>query len=78
MAVEEAWCDICYMSYVNREARRLLASSDSKVIVEGRRALAWIADVGAANQAPDTIRLDAIAWIERLRAIEPLAAGKER
>ncbi len=77
MAVEEAWCDICYMSYVNREARRLLASSDSKVVVEGRRALAWIADVGAANQTPDTIRLDAIAWIERLRAIEPLAAGKE-
>ena len=69
MAVEEAWCDICYMSYVNREARRLLASSDSKVIVEGRRALAWIADVGAANQAPDTVRLDAIAWIERLRLL---------
>ncbi len=69
MAVEEAWYDICYMSYVNREARRLLASSDSKVIVEGRRALAWIADVGAANQAPDTVRLDAIAWIERLRLL---------
>ena len=69
MAVEEAWCDICYMSYVNREARRLLASSDSKVMVEGRRALAWIADVGAANQAPDTVRLDAIAWIERLRLL---------
>ncbi len=69
LAVEEAWCDICYMSQVNREAKRLLASSDSKVVVEGRRALAWIADVGADSHAPDTVRLDAIAWIERLRLI---------
>ncbi len=78
LAVEEAWWDVCYLSQVNREAKSLLASPDSKVVVEGRRALAWLADVDDKPQAPDTVRLDAMAWIERLRAIGNLAAGKER
>ena len=78
LAIEEAWWDVCYLSQVNREAKRLLASSDSKVVVEGRRALAWLADINDKPHAPDTVRLDAIAWIERLHAVGNLAAGKER
>ena len=76
VALEEAWYDVCYLSEVNRRARDLLSSSDSKAVTEGRRALAWLADVAAAPSAPDTMRLDAIAWIERLRLV--LAGGNAR
>ncbi len=69
VALEEAWHDVCYLSEVNHRARALLASKDSKTVTEGRRALAWLADVAAAQNAPDTVRLDAIAWIERLRML---------
>ncbi len=69
VALEEACLDIRYPSLLNREARRLLNASDSRLVVEGRRALAWLADIDAGVSAPDTIRLDAIAWLERLHAL---------
>ena len=69
LALEEAWFDVCYLSLLNREARRLLDASDSRLVIEGRRVLAWFADINAATAAPDTVRLDAIAWLERLHAL---------
>ena len=69
MALEEACQDVRYLSLLNREARRLLNASDSRLVVEGRRVLAWFADIDAGVSAPDTIRLDAIAWLERLHAL---------
>ncbi len=69
VALEEACQDVRYLSLLNREARRLLNASDSRLVVEGRRVLAWFADIDAGVSAPDTIRLDAIAWLERLHAL---------
>jgi hypothetical protein len=69
VALEEACQDVRYLSLLNREARRLLNASDSRLVVEGRRALAWLADIDAGVSAPDTIRLDAIAWLERLHTL---------
>ncbi len=69
VALEEACQDVRYLSLLNREARRLLNASDSRLVVEGRRVLAWFADIDAGVSAPDTIRLDAIAWLERLHTL---------
>ena len=54
---------------LNERARELLSNADTRLAVEGRRALAWLADIDASPSAPATVRLDAIAWLERLRAI---------
>ena len=69
VALEEACQDVRYLSLLNRDARRLLNAPDSRLVVEGRRVLAWFADIDAGISAPDTIRLDAIAWLERLHAL---------
>ena len=69
VALEEAWFDVCYLSALNERARELLSNADTRLAVEGRRALAWLADIDASPSAPATVRLDAIAWLERLRAI---------
>lgn len=70
LALEAAYYDVCYLSLVEQEANALLDSPDIKTAVEGRRALAWLADIAPAADAPATVRLDAIAWLERLRMIK--------
>ena len=78
VALEEAWFDVCYLSALNERARELLSNADTRLAVEGRRALAWLADIDASPSAPATVRLDAIAWLERLRAIlTPSKPNKE-
>ena len=63
---------------LNERARELLSNADTRLAVEGRRALAWLADIDASPSAPATVRLDAIAWLERLRAIlTPSKPNKE-
>ncbi len=69
VALEEAWFDVCYLSAVNQRALELAANADKKLAVEGRRALAWLADVDNSSSAPATVRLDAIAWLERFRLL---------
>ena len=66
-ALREAATDVAYLSHLQTLARGLLASDDHTLVVEGRRALAWTEDISTTAPAPDTVRLDAIAWIERLR-----------
>ena len=58
---------------LNERARELLSNADTRLAVEGRRALAWLADIDASPSAPATVRLDAIAWLERLRAKRQIA-----
>ena len=65
-ALREAAADVAYLSYLDTLARRLLASDDHTLVAEGRRALAWTEDISTPRPALDTVRLDAIAWIERL------------
>ena len=60
---------------LNERARELLSNADTRLAVEGRRALAWLADIDASPSAPATVRLDAIAWLERLRALHSPAAS---
>ena len=66
-ALRAAADDVAYLSYLQTLARDLLASDDHTLVAEGRRALAWTEDISTTDPAPDTVRLDAIAWIERLR-----------
>ena len=66
-ALRAAATDVAYLSYLRSLAQGLLATDDHTLVVEGRRALAWTEDISTTHPAPDTVRLDAIAWIERLR-----------
>lgn len=75
LALEDAYYDVCYLSLVEQAATALLDSTDLKTAVEGRRALAWLADIAPASDAPATVRLDAIAWLERLRMVKTQPPG---
>jgi hypothetical protein len=66
-ALRAAAADVAYLSYLQTLAQELLASDDHTLVAEGRRALAWTEDISTTDPVPDTVRLDAIAWIERLR-----------
>ncbi|NLN00978.1 MAG: hypothetical protein GX174_03600 [Lentisphaerae bacterium] len=70
-ALRAAATDVAYLSYLHTLAQGLLAADDHTIVVEGRRALAWTEDISKSSPAPDTVRLDAIAWIERLRQFAP-------
>lgn len=73
-ALRQAYGDVCLLSLVNELARKLLESEDHLKVVEGRRALAWLTDAQRDTSAPETTRLDAIAWADRLLKISEMEA----
>ena len=48
---------------------RYLAHVDIKIGIEGRKALSWVEWIRPKTDEPDTVRLDALAWIDRLATI---------
>jgi hypothetical protein len=76
-AIREAIDDVRYFTLLNESIARCRASSTPLVVIEGRRAALWLhrAEVGRANL--DTLRLDAIAWILKLRAALAIEDGKD-
>ena len=71
--VEDGLLDARYLSSVLRladEARRLAAKTGNhKLAIDGRRASQWVDMLDPRGSSPDTMRLDAIAWIVRLEAL---------
>ncbi len=73
LAVDAALTDVAYLSYLNTLARGLYDRyyndpPNTRKAVEGRRAMAFLADIHSREIIPATLRLETIAWIERLLA----------
>ncbi len=69
--VRDAIVDARCLSAVNRLAcdARYLADKDNKIAIEGRKAMSWLAWLRPKLESTDTIRLECLAWIDRLDAI---------
>ena len=69
--VRDAVVDARCLSAVTRLAieARYLAHVDNKIGIEGRKALSWVEWIRPKTDEPDTVRLDALAWIDRLSTI---------
>ncbi len=69
--VREAVLDARYLSAVTHLARdaRYAASIDNKIGIEGRKALSWVEWLRPKFEDADTVRLESIAWIDRLDTI---------
>ncbi len=69
--VRDAVVDARCLSAVTRLATeaRYLAHVDTKIAIEGRKALSWVEWIKPKTDEPDTMRLDALAWIDRLSTI---------
>ena len=69
--VRDAIVDARCLSAVTRLAleARYNAHIDNKIGIEGRKALSWVEWIRPKADEPDTVRLDALAWIDRLSTI---------
>jgi hypothetical protein len=69
--VRDAAIDARYLSAVTVLARkaRYLAELDNKINIEGRKALSWVEWLYPKDDSAEAIRLDCIAWIDRLDAV---------
>ncbi len=66
-AVVDAKC----LSAVNRLAceARYLAEKDNRIAIEGRKALSWMEWLRPKVYDPEAVRLDSLAWIDKLDAV---------
>ncbi len=69
--VRDAVIDARCLSAVTLLARRAryLAELDNKINIEGRKALSWVEWLYPKEESPETVRLECLAWIDRLDAI---------
>jgi hypothetical protein len=69
--VRDAVIDARCLSAVTVLARRAryLAELDNKINIEGRKALSWVEWLYPKEESPETVRLECLAWIDRLDAI---------
>ncbi len=69
--VRDAVIDARYLSSVTVLGRRAryLAELDNKINIEGRKALSWVEWLYPKEESADTVRLDCIAWIDKLDAV---------
>ena len=69
--VRDAVIDARYLSAVTVLGRRAryLAELDNKINIEGRKALSWVEWLYPKEESSEAIRLDCIAWIDRLDTI---------
>ena len=69
--VRDAVVDARCLSSVTRLARdaRYLADKDIKVAIEGRKAMSWMEWLRPKTETAETVRLEALAWIDRLDAV---------
>lgn len=72
-AVREGVDDLRYMTLLSKLAAECLSSTDAKIRTEGRLAGVWISRMRAGGGDLDGLRLEAIAWILRLRQVRDLA-----
>ena len=73
-----AWAGVCdavldarYLSAVSRLAveARYAQDVDVKIAIEGRKAASWLDWLRQKLEDPDTIRLESIAWIDKLDTV---------
>lgn len=77
--VAEGLVDVRYLSAVRRLAAaiRYPEPADYKVDMEGRKATMWLQWINPRSSALDTVRLECIAWIEKLDAVLK-ATGRQK
>ncbi len=70
-SVRDAVVDARCLSAVTRLAgeARYLAEKDNKIAIEGRKALSWLEWLRPRTETAETVKLEALAWIDRLDAI---------
>ena len=76
-AVREAIDDVRTFTLLNDLIAQCRAAPERLVVIEGRRAALWLHRAEAARANLDTLRLDAIAWILKLRAALATLETKE-
>ena len=73
-----AWAGVCdaitdarYLSAVSRLAveARYAQDIDIKIAIEGRKAASWLDWLRPKLEDPDTVRLDCIAWIDKIDTV---------